>query len=51
MYVTTDGTAPSFTNYIERLTYTTPYLHVDTPFQAGRHRVVRAVAAEVFPDG
>ena len=52
VYYTIDGSAPTFNPATtSRLTYDTPYVHMDTPFQAGRYRVIRAVAAEVFPDG
>ena len=49
IYYTLDGTAPHLSS--KTITSSAPYLHVDTPFLAGRYRRLRAVAAEIRIDG
>ena len=49
IYYTLDGTAPTLAS--ATITSSSPYLHVDTPFLAGRYRRLRAVAAEIRIDG
>ena len=49
IFYTLDGTAPTrLSNFV---TYDQPYVHINTPFRAGRHRILRAVATETWIDG
>mmetsp|Transcript_7863 Transcript_7863/g.11718 ORF Transcript_7863/g.11718 Transcript_7863/m.11718 type:complete len:668 (+) Transcript_7863:194-2197(+) len=49
VYYTLDNTPP--TRISPFVTYDSPYVHINTPFRAGRYRVIRAVATETFIDG
>lgn len=49
VYWTLDGTTP--TRLSAYTTYDEPYVHINTPFRAGRYRILRAVATETWIDG
>jgi hypothetical protein len=49
VFWTLDGTAP--TRLSSYTTYEEPYVHINTPFRAGRYRILRAVATETWIDG